>query len=337
MPPGPGPTESADEAARSAAHLQRGELPLMATARLQGMQASGSWTSDLSVDEFVAVRGVGFDPVGQVMGSTVDNIGWRGGGACGAIRGMNYGLIANARLSPSGVAGTGGRPGGPWTGYPHLVKALYAARHRAMSRLEQECRALDADGVVGVHLQLSGFPGAADAIEFQAIGTAIRARGGRHLVKPFLSDLSGQDFAKLVLSGWVPCGLAFGVAVGIRHDDYRTVGVTRSWQNGEVPGYTELVHRVRAEVRSELATDVARHGGAGVTVRDMDLRIWEQECQMAEGFKDHVAQATVFGTAIVPFQRRDARRPPSSMAILRLDQAVGNVIGRRLSNDTLEG
>lgn len=179
--------------------------------------------------------------------------------------------------------------------------------------------------MVGVYLEIAPFPGAAKAVEFSAIGTAVRARGSYHPRSPFLSDVSGQDFAKLVHSGWVPCGLAFGVAVGVRHDDWDTRQATRSWSNAEVPGYTDLVQHVRAKVRSDLAADVVRQGGTGVVLREMDLRITEQECQLSEGNLDHVAQATVVGTAIVPFTRTSPDALPPSLTILRLDAATASI------------
>jgi uncharacterized protein YbjQ (UPF0145 family) len=306
----------------------RSDVPQVAVARLQQLRRTSSWTSDLSVDEFAAVRAVGFDPAGQVMGTTVDQIGQGGWGSCGVTSSSGFGGVSRS-LAP-GVVGTRDGSRSRWVGYPGLVQALYAARRRAVRRLEQECRAVGGDGVVGVTLTIEDFPGAAQALEFQAMGTAVRARGGVHPTRPFLTDLSGQEFAKLLSSGWVPCGLVFGVAVGVRHDDYRTRGLLRSWRNGEVAGYTDLVHHVRAQVRSELADDVARHGGAGVVVQDMTLRVWEQECRVMDGVQDHVAQATIVGTAVSPFRHTGERQ--GALQIMRLGQEHGRVVGRRLSS-----
>ena len=82
---------------------------------------------------------------------------------------------------------------------------------------------------------------------------------------PFTSDLSGQDFAKLVMKGWVPAGLALGISIGSRHDDWMTVGQTR-WGSGnaEVTGWTELVNEARHDSRQELERDVRRLGAEGV-------------------------------------------------------------------------
>src|SRR5262249_41900535 len=90
----------------------------------------------------------------------------------------------------------------------------------------------------------------------------------------FSSDLSGQDFAKLIRAGWVPVGLAVGISVGARHDDGQTATATaRGAPNAEVDGYTELVHVTRQDARVQLAADVAGMGAEGVVVSAIDLSI----------------------------------------------------------------
>ena len=62
----------------------------------------------------------------------------------------------------------------------------------------------------------------------------------------------------MISTGWVPAGLALGISVGSRHDDWLTVGQTR-WGagNAEVVGYTELVNDARHDARQQLEKDVA--------------------------------------------------------------------------------
>jgi hypothetical protein len=57
---------------------------------------SGTWGSALSTEEFAAIRGVGFEPVGQVLGACVYNIGYTGGYGCagGWSTGMFGGAVA---------------------------------------------------------------------------------------------------------------------------------------------------------------------------------------------------------------------------------------------------
>ena len=118
---------------------------------------------------------------------------------------------------------------------------MYDARRTAIGRMTAECAALGGHGIVGVSLSFGSFP--LGGLEFRAIGTAVRGIGAPAPPHPFSSDLSGQDFAKLIHAGWVPVGLALGISIGARHDDWRTRGST-FWGAGntEVGGYTELVN-----------------------------------------------------------------------------------------------
>jgi uncharacterized protein YbjQ (UPF0145 family) len=275
------------------------------------IRGSGTWGSALSADEFVAIKSVGFEPVGQVLGAAVYNIGYTGGYNCpGAWAGYG-GFVTPSRgvTSVSGQSSLGS--------FGPMVQTLYEARRKALGRMEHECQELGGHGVVGVRLTIGTFP--AGGLEFKAIGTAIRAPGAAALSRPFTSDLSGQDFAKLALAGWMPAGLVLGISIGSRHDDWLTVTQTR-WGSGntEVHGYTDLVNQTRHDARTQLERDVTRHGADGVVVQEMDVRVRERECPMQEGRRDHIVEATIIGTAIAGFAvTRRAPAPP--LAIMSLD------------------
>ncbi|HEX5289601.1 MAG TPA: heavy metal-binding domain-containing protein [Streptosporangiaceae bacterium] len=288
------------------------DLPEAAEARMAEIRGSGTWGSSLSADEFAAIKSTGFEPVGQVLGAAVYNIGYTGGYACpGAWAGYG-GFVTPTRGVTSVSSG-----GASYSAFGPMVATLYEARHKALSRMEEECRELGGHGVVGVDLTIGAFP--AGGLEFKAIGTAIRAPGAASLKRPFTSALSGQGFAKLVLAGWVPAGLVLGISIGSRHDDWMTVTQTR-WGSGnsEVHGYTDLVNQTRHDARSQLERDVARHGAAGVVVQEMTMRVRERECPMQEGRRDHIVEATIIGTSIAQFAQRD-RPPAPPLAIMSLD------------------
>jgi uncharacterized protein YbjQ (UPF0145 family) len=299
------------------------DLPAAAEARMAEIRASGTWGSALTSDEFAAIRSVGFEPVGQVLGACVYNIGYTGGYACpGAWGNWGYGQVMPVRTRTQVSSRSGFGSFGP------LVQAMYDARHKALDRMTAECEELGGHGVVGVRLTIGAFP--AGGLEFKAIGTAIRAPGvgpvstwqhrGTRPKRPFTSDLSGQDFTKLIMKGWVPAGLALGISIGSRHDDWLTVGQTR-WGSGnaEVTGYTELVNDARHDARQQLAADVARLGGEGVVIADMQMRVRERECPVSEGRRDHIVEATTIGTAIARFSDAEQRHSGPTLAIMSLD------------------
>jgi len=304
----------------------RSGLPPTAEERMAEIRGSGTWSSALSTAEFAAIRSSGFEPVGQVLGAAVYNVGYSGGYYCpGSWTG--YGGFISPISAPTQVSSRGG-----WSSFAPMVQTMYEARRTAIGRMIAECAELGGQGVVGVRLQLGAFP--AGGLEFRAIGTAVRAAvpvAGPQPATPFSSLLSGQDFAKLISTGWVPAGLVLGISIGARHDDWVTIGQTR-WGAGnqEVAGFTELVNAARHDARGQLEGDVRRHGADAVVVSDMDMQVRERECPSQEGRRDHIVEVTITGTAIARFERTSRTAPAQSLAILSLDPQRRQVARVRL-------
>src|SRR5499427_7900371 len=95
---------------------------------MQEIRRSGTWGSALTSDEFAAIRSVGFEPAGQVLGAAVYNIGYTGGYACPGAWG-SWGHPAPAR-SVTQVSSQGG-----WRSCAPLVKTLFEGRHKALERM----------------------------------------------------------------------------------------------------------------------------------------------------------------------------------------------------------
>jgi uncharacterized protein YbjQ (UPF0145 family) len=274
----------------------REDLPAVAEARMAQIRSSGTWGSSLTSGEFAAIRSAGFEPVGQVFGAAV--------------------YAAGSALGPSCPA-AGGSSGGTESFGP-LVQAMYQARHTAIDRMITECAQLGGHGVVGVRLSRGSF--LLGGLEFAAIGTAVRAPGaGYGRREPFTSDLSGQDFAKLIMAGWVPAGLALGISVGCRHDD-RTTARQARWGSGnaEVAGWTELVNRSRHDARRQLEGDVKRLGAEGVVIAAMQLQVSQRDCPVTVGRRDHLVEATLIGTAIAGFSRAGRCHAAPTLAVMPL-------------------
>jgi uncharacterized protein YbjQ (UPF0145 family) len=297
-------------------------LPSAARDRIAEIRGSGTWGSALSTDEFAAIRGAGFEPVGQVLGACVYNIGYAGGYTCPG--GWSSGVFGGVVTAATQVSGQGG-----WGTFGPLTQAMYDARRKAIGRMTAECAALGGHGIVGVSLSFGPFP--LGGLEFRAIGTAVRGNGAPAPPQPFSSDLSGQDFAKLIRAGWVPVGLALGISIGARHDDWLTRGPA-FWGAGntEVAGYTELVNLARHDARVQLEADVSQMGADGVVVSTYDLRVRARECPMRESSRDHIAEVTIVGTATAQFSSPAVAAPPGSLAVLSLDPQRRQVARVRL-------
>ena len=178
------------------------------------IRSSGTWGSALSADEFAAIRSVGFEPVGQVFGAAVYSTGNTSGYSCPGAQGSSGdGLPPRSATQVSGRDGLGS--------FGPLVQTMDLARHTAVSRMSTECAELGGHGVVGVRLSRESFP--LGGPQFTALGTAVRAAGAPHgQPVPFTGEVSGQDFAKLIMAGWVPVGLVLGISIASRHDDRKT-------------------------------------------------------------------------------------------------------------------
>src|SRR6202161_124414 len=152
-------------------------VPEAGRARLQ-QERAGLFTSDLSVNEFLLVKQAGFEPVGLVVGSSIYHIGIQ---------------MSGWKKSQEMTV---------------LSEAMYGARQLAMTRMEEEADQLGADGIVGVRLDIGRYGGGGGLGEFIGVGTGGKHRGGElHRApngRPFTSDLSGQDFATLLRSGYRP-------------------------------------------------------------------------------------------------------------------------------------
>ncbi|MGH3770171.1 MAG: heavy metal-binding domain-containing protein [Pseudonocardiaceae bacterium] len=289
-------------------------LPPVAAERMRRFARTGLRTSLLTVPGALGVQSVGFDPVGEVMGCIVEHIGWSGFGGCGYFGGLGGFGIAGGTVTSSGSV--------RFVGFGPYVDALYQGYGTALERMTKEAAAMDADGVVGVRLsmshlgsQLGSHTGAGNR-EFVALGTAVRARSRHRPGRVFTTDLAGQDVAKLVQAGWVPCALVYGISMAVRHDDWATRRQA-SWGAGntEVSGYTELVTHVRADARYRFGQQARSAGAQGAIVSSMGLSIGEIE--PGENHRDHVAEASVFGTALVSFHQ-GSRAPTRSLTILPL-------------------
>ncbi len=117
------------------------------------------FTSDLSGQDFWTLLQAGFAPLGLVLGTCVYHVAHRS--------------IGNA-LATTGRA----------TELPNFTQALYDARERAMTRMEDEAQRLRAEGVVGVQLVEKSHMWGSHTIEFLAIGTGVRSLRPDHVVPP---------------------------------------------------------------------------------------------------------------------------------------------------------
>lgn len=273
-------------AAETVAALEAGRIPPSAERRLTALRAGGEafFTSDLSVDEFARVRQLGLRPVTQVMGSCVYHVNWRW------------------RRGVFNTGGTGAED------LPELSHAWNDARSRALSRLEQEAAYAGASAVVGVKITKGAYDWARNAIEFMAIGTAVRVDGEIPTERPVLTALTAQDYFKLREAGCAPVGVVGGSRMALLRNVTQATGkgwFRGSFTNQEIPQYTQALYGVREGalgVLNQQAAALGAHGVVGVSIDQHEDR-YEYEVNETEHV-DLVVNLHVLGTAIVEHEHR---------------------------------
>ena len=292
---------------------------------MAAFRSDDPWDSALSVDAFAAISSVGFEPVGQVFGAAVYYLATVAGVSCPGTTAESYPLPGASRGISGGPEGSlpAGSVDGALSQAAKLAKSMYEGRQTAIHRMAGECADLGGHGVVGAVVEVTEIPStsfAAAAIKFTVIGTAVRASGRSLLARPFTSDLCGPDFAKLVMAGWVPTGIALGVSVAGLHDDMATTS-SGPWgtENAEVPAYTGLITKVRQDARDRLEQSVRELEADGVVVSSMTLHVRSDPCHAHTAAKDHFAEAVITGSAITRFADRNKTTPPPSLAVLHLN------------------
>jgi uncharacterized protein YbjQ (UPF0145 family) len=276
-------------------------------SRLKRLRRQRGWNFP-GLGGFGAVEVAGFDPVGQVFGTTVAYLSVLG--PYGPSRCFVSG--SKTRVSP----------------HNPLAEQLNARWKVALERAVTECQTLGGDGIIGMRMDSTSF--FTNTSEFTVAGTAMRARSLTRPEAPFTTHVSGQDLARLLRSGWMPFALVFGISVAAIHFDDSMFQQTRrgigAVGNREVVGYTQLVNDARREARRSLESAVRDQGGEGAVVGDMSLRFFERPCPNFDQLADYVVEATIVGSALVAFERSQpmARRAP--LAIMRLDRKAEGTI-----------
>ncbi len=236
-------------------------------------------TSDLTFDEELMLHSVGWAPVELVNGVSVY-----------AVAPMVWSWGQGEIASPTEAAN----------------RSFVAAAER----LGHQSTEAGGHGVVGVHVEWSI---GRHQIGVALAGTAVRPvdHGGQPPAVPFVSDLSGRDFALLHAAGWAPVGLAAGTSFVFA--PRRTVGTVmqQTGQNVELANYTEAMYTARASAMTRMQEAALALRGAGVV-----------EVKVSEGpmaFANHAVGFTAYGTVVVP---TGEHRHPDVHVVLPMDDAV---------------
>lgn len=254
-------------------------------ARLR--DAPGLFTSNFSVNELAMCASAGIRPLGQVIGSTIYQIGWQ---------------------SPPFQSGE----------LTYVTQAYREARQLVFSRLQHEAALLGANGVLGVHISQTDLL-QGGMLEWSASGTAVAMPEQPFASQPFLYALSVQEFWALRQAGYRPVGLASGVcgyyqkgdcrfrniisAAGSRPPNFWYPKQSQAYStaiNKEDAGLTDGIYKARAQAMRRLEGDAIAVRASGVIGTGWEMKTKLQEAKdLNDTFRtDAYLFVSVLGTTI---------------------------------------
>ncbi len=248
-----------------------------------GSRAAGrgrARTSDLSIDEELVLHSVGWEPLQLVCGASLFSV-------------------------PMGVWNWGQ---GEITSASDAYARAFAT---ATDRIHQECVQAGGRGVVGVRIDTAVHRHHVDVV---LVGTAVRPAGsdGRSPAPPFVSDLSGRDFALLHAAGWEPLGLAVGASFVYAPRRSAGLALKQKSQNVELTNFTEAMYAARESAMERMQQSALALRSAGVV-----------EVKVTEGpmdFAHHAVGFTAYGTAVR--LTADRHRPLVPRMVVSLDDPL---------------
>ncbi len=247
------PVDIGAEMAEAAAFLSR---PAPSAGASRARRAAR--TSDLSIDEEIALHSIGWEPLQLVCGAALYSI-------------------------PMGVWNWGQGE------IAYASSAFAQAFAGASDRLHQECTKVGGRGVVGVHVELEVQRHHVDVV---LVGTAVRPvdSSGLSAEPVFVSDLSGRDFSLLLASGWVPLGLAVGASFVYAPRRSAGMAMKQKSQNVELTNFTEAMYSARESAMERMQQSALAMGGTGV----VEVKVTEGPMEFAR----HAVSFTAYGTVV---------------------------------------
>ena len=277
--------QALQDAEASRRSLEAGGLPLQAQRRISEETQAGHplFTSDLSTNEFSLVRNQGYTALSQVMGSSIYQVGWQ------FVRNYSWDTRSFELTTVS--------------------NAHQHAAQLALGRLEQEAALLNAHGVIGVRLSTRDYEWGQNLLEYTAIGTAIRLNNTPLPQRPFLSDLSGQEFWTLLQAGYYPDGVVTGycsyyVSLGSRATRQIRSWYAGGWANQEIIPFSQALYTSRSLAMNRLLSMSQRLNALGVVGMHINCsrKVSESEASGAR-YLDFSVQFSAVGTAITALRK----------------------------------
>ncbi len=258
--------------------LERGGIPVQAKARLIEMGANANspdsiFTSDLAPDEMALLRREGYRPRGLLTGSAMFHVGK-----------LYVAVDSDCEIM-------------------QLSEAYNRASELAVNRMNQELQLIGAHGIVGVRMTIARHEWAEKTIEVQLVGTAVDCPGTPPS-RPWMSDLSAQEWFALRRAGYEPVGLVWGHCAWWLYTSYSDEVDETSWQNIEMTHWSQGLSQARHLALSKIQSQTKNHGGHGIVGVKIERRLDRMHlygANVSEAAKErlhHNLLLSIIGTAV---------------------------------------
>jgi uncharacterized protein YbjQ (UPF0145 family) len=142
----------------------------------------------------------------------------------------------------------------------------------AIARMRAEADHLGSDGIVGVQLRMQSYVWGQGVLEFIATGcvrwaAAAPALRGAHRApdgRAFTSDLSAQDFFRLLAAGAVPVAFVLGVCVYHIAHQSAMQSLRQAGRNQEMVIFTQGIYEARELALARMQATAAQAGCSGI-------------------------------------------------------------------------
>ncbi len=236
--------------------LDSGHIPEAAEARIKRTLAKElPWMSTLDIPDLYLADEIRMTPLVQVTGSCFYR----------AASDMNGRVYLDSNYDAA-----------------NLVHAYYRAKNDAVFRLLQEAGLSGGHAVVDAKFRFARED--RHTIECSVIGTAVHFEGLRPPKTPLLSPLSGEEFYKLLMKGFIPVNYCLGYHWHCMPVGYRTRSIGSVWnfQNQELTSVTKRFSDTRHYAIQQMVSDARGgprvDGFVGVSVEtkieETELRIY---------------------------------------------------------------
>jgi uncharacterized protein YbjQ (UPF0145 family) len=177
------------------------------------------------------------------------------------------------------------------------------ARRRALDRLSEEALQVRADAVVGVHLSHGDHDLGGGLIEYVVSGTAVRLPDSRRDTSPILTDVSVQDYWRLVTNGHEPCGLVAASAVVFASAplDTRLRRRRTTARNQELEEISQAFHLSREIVRRRIRGQVQDAQATGAVGVEFAHAVHREKLALASSLQTSEFRGWNRGRAGIPY------------------------------------